>query len=90
MAIAKRSANKPKVEQKEKAVDDFINGAPDSTKQTAGLMAGRRRQITHAIFQEKLDALDAMSAQMGISRAALINIGIDQVLNRGVSFGGKD
>jgi len=90
MAIAKRSAGKTKVENHDKALDEFIDGAPDAAKQASGLMAGRRRQITHAIFQEKLDALDAMAAQMGISRAALINIGIDQVLNRGVSFGGKD
>ncbi|CZT26428.1 hypothetical protein PCPL58_p5075 (plasmid) [Pseudomonas cerasi] len=30
------------------------------------------------------------SAKLGISRAALINIGIDQVLNRGISVGGED
>ncbi|MDT3239586.1 hypothetical protein QNL30_02740 [Pseudomonas amygdali pv. morsprunorum] len=90
MAIAKRVNKQAAPEDVHaKAVDAFINSAPDSGKST-GLTAGRRRQISHALMQHKLDALDAMSAKLGISRAALINIGIDQVLNRGVSVGGED
>lgn len=87
MAIAKRKTGQAKAADQDTAIDKFIEGAPDGAKQAVeakqagGLMSGRRRQITHTIFQDRLDELDARAAQMGVSRAALINIGIDKVLN---------
>ncbi|MEX3099032.1 CopG family transcriptional regulator [Serratia ureilytica] len=71
------------------AADTFINSAPDgSTTKRKGVVKGKRQQISLTIDPEILDRLDVKAAEDGVSRAALINIAIRQLLNRGATVGG--
>lgn len=69
--------------------ETFINSAPDGKNtRPRGVIKGRRQQITLTIDPEILDRLDIKAVEDGVSRAALINIAIRQLLNRGVTVGG--
>ncbi len=76
MAIAKRPTA-----AKEVAQEQFIKGAPDSATSSKG-KAGRKTAISLTIKAELLDILDQMASDHGQSRAALINRGILELVQR--------
>ncbi|PWV57742.1 ribbon-helix-helix domain-containing protein [Plasticicumulans acidivorans] len=74
--------------------DTFISGAPDSTASTADaprrVRKGRKVQITLTITESMLARVDELAAQLGQSRAAVINLAIFQTLETGVRIDGGD
>ncbi|EPN22711.1 CopG domain protein DNA-binding domain protein [Pseudomonas syringae pv. actinidiae ICMP 19099] len=86
MAITKP---KPRIEPAPNAEDTFIGGAPDAPRQQPtgrGIKKGRKEQVTITIAPSVLDRVDDRAARMGLSRAAWINVCINQGLESG--FGG--
>lgn len=83
------SAKKQAVSGDDSAVDAFITGAPDAQKQQPrGVMKGKRQQITLTIAPALLKKVDALAAELGQSRAAVINLAIHRAVEHGVSFDG--
>jgi len=79
-----------KIEQnKETALNNFINSAPDSQSKKRSAMKGKKQQITVTLSPDIIEQLDKKAEDTGLSRAALINIGIRHVLNEGATVGGK-
>lgn len=76
MAISKRP-----MAAKEVAQEQFIKGAPDSSTANKGKI-GRKTAISLTIKAELLDVLDKMASDHGQSRAALINRGILELVQR--------
>ncbi|HGJ5854579.1 ribbon-helix-helix domain-containing protein (plasmid) [Arsenophonus nasoniae] len=76
-------------ENQDKILDDFINSAPDSSSKVRGVKKGKKQQITVTITPEIIEQLDKKAEETGLSRAALINIGIRHILNQGTIIGGK-
>lgn len=73
-----------------KAQDAFIEAAPDGQSgKKRGVIKGKKQQITLTVDPEMLDRLDQKAEESGLSRAALINIGIRHVVNEGAKVGGK-
>lgn len=70
------------------AVDAFISGAPDAPKKPRGVIKGKRQQITLTITPALLSKVDALAAELGQSRAAVINLAIHRAVEHGVSFDG--
>ena len=70
------------------AVDAFIAGAPDAPQKPRGVLKGRRQQITLTIAPALLKKVDALAAELGQSRAAVINLAIHRAVEHGVSFDG--
>lgn len=71
------------------AVDAFISGAPDAPpKKPRGVMKGRRQQITLTIPPALLAKVDQLAAELGQSRAAVINLAIHRAVEHGLSFDG--
>lgn len=85
MAITKP---KPRLAPAVNAEDTFISGAPDSPRQPTGrgIRKGKKEQVTITIAPSVLDRVDERAARMGLSRAAWINVCINQGLESG--FGG--
>lgn len=91
MAITKPPKPTPSAD----ALDAFINAAPDGVVAPAPAtpaptrkrtMKGNKEQISLTISVELVDRLDAMAATMGQTRAALINMAIYQLLDRGMTI----
>lgn len=85
----------PKTPKPTPAADAFINGAPDGVESPAPAapartrkrtMKGNKEQISLTISVELVDRLDAMAAKVGQTRAALINMAIYQLLDRGMTL----
>lgn len=68
------------------AIKKFIQSAPDAK---APATTDQRVAISHRLLQSKLDALDVLATKSGVKRASLINLAIDQLLERGVTMGGR-
>jgi hypothetical protein len=66
--------------------DKFISGAPDSGK-AKGVWKGKKRQISITLAPELLDQIDALSAEYGQSRAAVIGMAIYQAVKHGLLKG---
>lgn len=72
----------------EKAIEKFIESAPDSTTQKKqapegrGLVRGKREQISHTIPPDLLDKVDALAKSKGLTRAGLINFAISEYVNK--------
>ena len=82
---------KPRLKQPS-AADAFIQGAPDAQAQPEapagqtyqkGVRKGNKRQISLTITPALLEKVDAMAAEMGQSRAAIINMAIYQRVEAG-------
>lgn len=87
MAITKPPRKTDEVNAK---LDAFIEGAPDGlSAKKKGVIKGKKQQITLTITPDILGQLDQKAEDLGLSRAALINIGIRHVLNEGAMVGGK-
>ena len=82
MAITKRSAKLAP------NADDFITGAPDGTAKVAGVKKGNKRQISLTITPELLAKVDQMAAELGQSRAGLINMAIHRTVEHGLVIDG--
>lgn len=100
MAIVKRPqpvdpAPAAEPADRDAALMAFIAAAPDAkptaapAAQPKGLMKGKKRQITHTIDQDLLDRIDEMAKDQGMSRAAIINMGASQLLERGAIIQGR-
>lgn len=78
MAITKRPGTGKQAGDAEK----FIAGAPDATHAPA-LPAGRRRKevISPSIDVDLLKRFDACAAELGLSRAAAINLAMARFLD---------
>jgi hypothetical protein len=70
------------------AVDAFISGAPDAPKPRRGVIKGKRQQITLTIPPNLLQKVDAMAAELGQSRAAVINMAIYRAVEHGLTIDG--
>ncbi len=82
MAITKRTA-KPV-----KNADDFITGAPDGAVKVAGVKKGNKRQISLTIAPELLVKVDQWAAELGQSRAGVINMAIHRTVEHGLVIDG--
>lgn len=90
MTITKRPQ---KPAEKTAEIEAFIGGAPDAATLPAApqrVRKGRKLQITLTISEDMLTRVDAKAAQIGQSRAAVINLAIAQLLESGISLGGSD
>lgn len=81
MAITKKPT-------KPAAADAFISGAPDASAPTEEaprrVRKGKKVQITLTIAEPLLSRVDERAAQLGQSRAAVINLAIVQALESGL------
>jgi len=68
------------------AEDAFISGAPDAPHR---VRKGRKIQITLTIAEPLLARVDELAAQLGQSRASVINLGIAQILESGFRIEGR-
>lgn len=73
------------------AADAFIAGAPDAGVDTPPtprrVRKGRKVQITLTITEPLLERVDELAGQLGQSRAAVINLAVVQMLERGLRLG---
>lgn len=79
---------KPKAPESTPAVDAFISGAPDAARAPKPTMLGNKRQISLTINPALLDKVDEMAAEMGQTRAAIINMAIYRMVEHGVTIDG--
>ena len=79
---------KPKVPEPTPAVDAFISGAPDAARAPRPTMLGNKRQISLTINPALLEKVDAMAAEMGQTRAGIINMAIYRMVEHGVTIDG--
>ena len=71
-------------------LDSFISGAPDSAAKPAGVKKGNKQQISLTIAPLLLAKIDAMAAELGQSRAAIINMAIYRAVEHGLVIGGRN
>lgn len=73
------------------AASAFISGAPDAaaapTTSPRRVRKGRKVQITLTITEPLLERVDELAGQLGQSRAAVINLAVVQMLERGLRLG---
>lgn len=69
--MAINTAAKKHAIPEKKAIDKFIEGAPDSQH---GVIRGKRRIITIGYSPEIVDRADAVAKKLSISRAAFFNM----------------
>lgn len=93
MAITKKPA-KLVSEAAAGAADAFISGAPDAAVVASDaprrVRKGRKVQITLTITEPLLDRVDELAANLGQSRAAVINLAVMQMLQTGLRIGGGE
>ena len=93
MAIT-RKPSRPASPASTEAADAFISGAPDADVGTSQVprrvRKGRKVQITLTIAEPLLERVDGLAGQLGQSRAAVINLAVVQMLERGLRLGGGD
>ncbi len=74
---------KPKAKSTD-ATGSFISGAPDSGNQAKGVRKGNKRQISLTITPALLERVDELAAELGQSRAAIINMAIYRAVEHGL------
>ena len=79
---------KPKTAPATSAADAFISGAPDAEPKPRGVKKGNRQQISLTIAPTLLEKVDELAAELGQSRAAVINMAIYRAVEHGLSFDG--
>ena len=85
MAITKP---KSKPVPKDQALDAFISGAPDSEAKPKGVKKGNKRQISLTISPALLAKVDELAAELGQSRAAIINMAVYRAVEHGLMIDG--
>ena len=71
----------------EAAVDAFIGGAPDAPK-PRGVRRVNKQQISLTIAPALLEKVDKLAAELGQSRAAVINMAIYRAVEHGLEIDG--
>ncbi len=66
------------------SADDFIAAAPDSATQPNGVKKGKKQQISLTIAPALLVKIDSLAAELGQSRAAVINMAIYRAVEHGL------
>ncbi|KAE8436895.1 ribbon-helix-helix protein, CopG family [Vreelandella piezotolerans] len=74
---------KPKAKMSQDA-DAFISGAPDAEAKPRGVRKGNKRQISLTITPALLQRVDELAAELGQSRAAIINMAIYRAVEHGL------
>jgi hypothetical protein len=91
MAITKKPS-KP-VQGTAAAAEAFISAAPDAAEASRQaprrVRKGRKVQISLTIAEPLLDRVDELARQIGQSRAAIINLAVMQMLQKGLHIGGE-
>jgi hypothetical protein len=64
--------------------DDFIAAAPDSEPKAKGVKKGNKQQISLTIAPVLLERIDGLAAELGQSRAAVINMAIYRAVEHGL------
>ena len=86
MAITRRPKNTATAES---AAEAFIAGAPDSAApKKAGAKKTVKQQISLKIAPELLERVDQLAAELGQSRAAVINMAIYRAVEHGLTIEG--
>lgn len=90
MAIT--SKPKPKAEasstaENSAAAEAFISGAPDAAKEQSARREVKKL-ISLKIAPTLLERVDQLAAELGQSRAAVINLAIHRAVERGLEFDG--
>ena len=70
------------------AAEAFISGAPDAAPKPRGVKKGNRQQISLTIAPALLEKVDELAAQLGQSRAAVINMAIYRAVEHGLTIDG--
>lgn len=70
------------------AAQAFIEAAPDATVRK-GVKKGKREQISHTLPTDLLARIDEAAEALNMSRAAFINMGVLQLLERGAIIDGR-
>lgn len=78
---------KPKPKSATIAADAFISGAPDAAK-PKGVKKGNKQQISLTIAPSLLTKIDELAAELGQSRAAVINMAIYRAVEHGLVIDG--
>jgi hypothetical protein len=73
---------------KPRTADSFIADAPDAETTPKGVRKGNKRQISLTIAPALLKKVDALAAELGQSRAAVINMAIYRAVLHGVAIDG--
>lgn len=68
--------------------EEFISGAPDSEAKVKGVKKGNKQQISLTIAPMLLAKIDDMAAELGQSRAAVINMAIYRAVEHGLTIDG--
>lgn len=64
--------------------DDFIAAAPDAETKIKGVKRGNKQQISLTIAPALLERIDNLAAELGQSRAAVINMAIYRAVEHGL------
>jgi hypothetical protein len=78
---------KPKPKQTAPNADAFISGAPDAQR-PKGVKKGHKQQISLTIAPALLEKVDELAAELGQSRAAVINMAIYRAVEHGLTIDG--
>lgn len=78
---------KPKSKRTQTA-DTFILGAPDAEAKPRGVKKGNKQQISLTIAPALLVKVDELAAELGQSRAAIINMAVYRAVEHGLIIGG--
>lgn len=68
--------------------DTFISGAPDAELKPKGVRKGNKQQISLTIAPPLLAKIDDLAAELGQSRAAVINMAIYRAVEHGLVIDG--
>jgi hypothetical protein len=82
------SITKPKARVAAATVESFISGAPDAAVKPRGVRKGNKQQISLTIAPTLLEKIDEMAAELGQSRAAIINMAIYRAVEHGLTIDG--
>ena len=66
--------------------EDFISNAPDAKNSLPikGVRKGNKQQISLTIKPDLLEKIDHLSDELGLSRAALINLAVSRAIDQGL------
>ena len=78
---------KPKPKVPEASADAFISGAPDAAR-PRGVRKGNKQQISLTIAPALLQKVDELAAELGQSRAAIINMAVYRAVEHGLIIDG--
>ena len=90
MAITSKPKPKaavPAAAENSAAAEAFISGAPDASKEPSARREVKKL-ISLKIAPTLLERVDQLAAELGQSRAAVINLAIHRAVERGLEFDG--